>query len=206
MRGAMPRRRARDRVLVRSGAVAHAPRFRLRTARLDDIPVLVRLRSSMMRDIGRSSEPLIRRHEGRFSPWLRAALRARRITGLLAQDPTGRVVGCGLLWLQPRPPSPRYPFTEVPYVLSMYTVPEWRGRGIATAIVRRFVHQARRLGYPRVELHATEAGRPVYARVGFEPTDQMRLELGRGSSPRRAPRRHVAPARRRPTTRGRSRS
>ena len=158
----------------------------------------------MMRDIGHATERRIRDHELPFAAWLRDAFRARRAIGYIAETEEGNAVGCGLLWLQPRPPSPMYPRSFVPYVMSMYTAPEARGRGIATAIVRRLVAWARAEGYPRVELHATPAGRPVYGRLGFQRTDQMRLALGRPTA--RGRRRTLRGSNGSATPRGRSRS
>jgi GNAT superfamily N-acetyltransferase len=106
-------------------------------------------------------------------------LRARRLWGFVAVTPAGRPVAGGLLWLQPRSPSPRFATTAIPYLFSIYTEPEYRGRGIATRIVQTLVATADARGYPRVELFATEAGRGLYERLGFRPTTHMRLTLRR---------------------------
>ncbi len=53
------------------------------------------------------------------------------------------------------------------YILNMYTLPEWRGKGLASALVQRLVEHARSAGATRVALRATDAGRPVYERYGF---------------------------------------
>ncbi len=81
------------------------------------------------------------------------------------------------MWLQPRPPSPRFPQQVGPYLFSVFTDPDRRGRGVATRVVRALVKTARERGYPRIELHATESGRGVYERLGFAATTQMRLTL-----------------------------
>jgi GNAT superfamily N-acetyltransferase len=66
---------------------------------------------------------------------------------------------------------------EVPYILSMYTEPEFRRRGVASRLVREMVRWSKARGYGRVLLHASRYGRPVYERLGFEPSSEMRREL-----------------------------
>jgi GNAT superfamily N-acetyltransferase len=54
------------------------------------------------------------------------------------------------------------------YVLSMYTVPEWRKKGIGTAIVDAMIAFAREDNI-KLALIATDDGRPIYERAGFTP-------------------------------------
>ena len=64
-----------------------------------------------------------------------------------------------------------------PYVMSMYTVPKYRGLGVATKIVKNAMSWTSRLGYSRLTLHASDDGRRVYKKLGFERSWEMRLEL-----------------------------
>ncbi|HLY77617.1 MAG TPA: GNAT family N-acetyltransferase, partial [Thermoplasmata archaeon] len=66
---------------------------------------------------------------------------------------------------------------RVPYLFSMYTEPGFRGRGLASRIVREAIRLSRRRGYTRVVLHAAPLGRRVYSRLGFERSWEMRLLL-----------------------------
>lgn len=83
----------------------------------------------------------------------------------------GDVIGAaGSLALWRRPPYPGNPSGLDAYILNMYTLPAFRGRGAATAIVRAMLAHAAVLKVPKVVLHATEAGRPIYTKVGFLPS------------------------------------
>ncbi len=53
------------------------------------------------------------------------------------------------------------------YIANIYTLPDWRGRGIATTLTRAILDAARATGLPRVWLRASALGRPVYERLGF---------------------------------------
>ncbi len=52
--------------------------------------------------------------------------------------------------------------------MSMFTEPSFRGKGVASAIVKVAVEWARVNGYASVRLHASEMGQGVYERLGFE--------------------------------------
>jgi GNAT superfamily N-acetyltransferase len=54
-------------------------------------------------------------------------------------------------------------------VVFVNTHPDWRGRGIARALTAHALTEARRAGAEQASLDATDLGRPVYARLGFEP-------------------------------------
>lgn len=66
----------------------------------------------------------------------------------------------------------------VSYIGWMATLPECRGRGFAEALVRHMdVFMRRRYGVEETVLHATEMGRPVYERMGFQAVDEFAAYL-----------------------------
>jgi len=130
----------------------------------------------MFREMGTVPDPNIVRHARVFERWFRQEMRHHRLWGFVAETPAGEPVAGGLLWLQPRPPSPRFPHRRIPYLMSIYTAPDHRRRGLAARIVAALIDSGRRRGYPRVELFATEAGRSIYTRLGFRATNHMRLD------------------------------
>ena len=68
-------------------------------------------------------------------------------------------------------------------VLNVYTEPAWRGRGIAEALMRRVIEWAGEAGLHTLVLHASEAGRPLYERLGFASTNEMRFTGTLGAMP-----------------------
>ena len=140
----------------------------------------------MFTDIGGRTERELDRHDRVFRRWAVREIRARRFQAFLVDGPGGDPAGSGAIWLQPQQPRPgRLAVPFLPYVMSMYTVPERRGKGVATRLVRAMVRWAADRGYPRILLHASRMGRPVYARAGFHDGSEMRLELPVRRSPRR---------------------
>lgn len=118
-------------------------------------------------------------HDRAFPAWARKEIRARRLVCFLVEGRDREVVGGGSVWLKETHPHPGSNGGKVPYLMSMYTAPEHRGRGIATMVVKHAVKWARRKGYGTMTLHASKMGRPVYERLGWHATTEMGLRLGR---------------------------
>ncbi len=79
----------------------------------------------------------------------------------------GVIAGTSGMVVYRAPPTQGNPTGVEGYIMNMYTVPAYRGQGIATRLLERIVEHARGLGARRVWLRASEVGRPVYARFGF---------------------------------------
>ena len=60
-------------------------------------------------------------------------------------------------------------------VLNVYTEPEWRRHGLGELLMREVLAWARSEHLDRLVLHASEAGRPLYQRLGFAATNEMRF-------------------------------
>jgi ribosomal protein S18 acetylase RimI-like enzyme len=127
------------------------PAFTVRPASADDAPVLSTLRSAMFQELGRhpvtGSQPA-------FEELAAAAFRAGLETGFcfawLAEAADRLPLGSVALLVFPRLPSPDSPARQEGYLLSVYTAPESRGRGVATALVAAAVAKGRDLGLGRI--------------------------------------------------------
>ena len=64
------------------------------------------------------------------------------------------------------------------YITNMYTAPEYRGKGIASAMLQKLADEARKRSVSRIFLGASKLGKPVYQRFGFEESENwMELNL-----------------------------
>jgi GNAT superfamily N-acetyltransferase len=59
----------------------------------------------------------------------------------------------------------------------MYTEPGFRRKGVAKLIAETAIEWCRNHGYERINLDASEAGKPLYEKLGFAPGYSMRLQL-----------------------------
>ena len=135
----------------------------------DDVAAWARLRVGLM-VFERSVEPGsdARALEASIVAWLRERLDSPSFGAFVAVE-GGRVVGSGGISLYDNPPGPG-PTTREAYVMSMFTEPHARGRGVARAVLNALLDFAREAGgVGRVWLRASEMGRPVYLSAGFEP-------------------------------------
>ncbi len=110
-------------------------------------------------------------------PWLARALADGSYRHWLALDGSGRVAGGGGVLLGPWPANPRDPCTERAVILNVYTEPEFRKRGIARQVMLTIVEWLKQRGFRGVNLHASAEGRPLYEKLGFEATNEMRLKF-----------------------------
>ena len=160
------------------------PTFKVRRATPRDIPILVSQRRAMWKTIGKRDKGDLDEADQVYTRWVRSRMENRTLMGWLAEA-QGKVVGGGCVWLQPIQPMPGYNRMLQPYVLSMYTEPNFRGQGVASAIIDEASGWARRNSFPVIRLHAADMGRGVYARRGFKRGWEMRLRFSKPRSSRR---------------------
>lgn len=60
-------------------------------------------------------------------------------------------------------------------ILNVFTEPQWRRQGVALLLLHRIIAWARAEQIDRLILHASEAGRSLYERLGFVGTNEMRF-------------------------------
>jgi GNAT superfamily N-acetyltransferase len=154
--------------------------IRIRSGRPSDLGLLVRHRQAMWRDIAIHRPAEIRAAEDPYRRWVRKETAARRFHSFIAETRDGTIAGSGAIWLQPTQPRPgALGGSYSAYILSMYTEPTARHKGVATQLVRTMLEWARKRGYPRVTLHASRFGRPLYLKLGFEESNEMRFNFVR---------------------------
>ena len=151
----------------------------IREAASSESAMILHHRRSMFRDMGEGSVEELDRMVEVASPWLAQALGDGSYRHWLAVDRSGRVAGGGGVLLCPWPPSPKYPCTQRAIILNVYTEPEFRKQGIARRIMQTCMAWVKQQGFRTVNLHASAEGRPLYERLGFEATNEMRLRFDR---------------------------
>lgn len=62
-------------------------------------------------------------------------------------------------------------------VLSVYTEPDYRGKGIRTKLMNNLVEYGRKIGLGRIDLSATDEGYPIYAKVGFKDKEHRYRDM-----------------------------
>lgn len=151
--------------------------FKVRPATIADLDVLVHQRHMMFEDMRHPSPEEHRTADDSFRKWAPEMIKRKQLRCCLVVSEKGEIAGGGCLWLRDVQPGPGRKAGKVPYLMSMYTEPEFRRKGVATMIVKEQMHWARRHGYSEMTLHASKAGRKVYAKLGWERTWEMEVDL-----------------------------
>jgi GNAT superfamily N-acetyltransferase len=168
-----------------------APPIQIRPATPEDAPVIARHRAGMFRDMGQVTpeayDALVVVAESR----LRETLASGEYVAWLALAPEDDAVigGAGAQRRLAFPHPHRFEDGTVgvsegrhAIVLNVYTEPAWRRRGVAEALMRQVIRWAESERLDRLVLHASDEGRPLYQRLGFAATNEMRFQgpLGGG--------------------------
>ena len=151
--------------------------IRLREAGPGDVETVVHHRRAMFEDMGYEDAAVLDAvdHSGR--PFFAQALKEGSYRGWFAENQAGQVVAGGGILLLPWPSHPRDPQTRRPMISNVYTEPAYRRRGLARRLMLVMLDWARQNGYGTVSLHASEYGRPLYEALGFQASNEMRLQL-----------------------------
>jgi GNAT superfamily N-acetyltransferase len=148
----------------------------LRAATPADAAAIARHRVSMFRDMGMLGGRDAAALEAGSHLHLSTALADGTYRGWLIEYAAVVVAGAGVI-LRPMLPRPESPDGgEDAEVLNVYTEPAHRRRGLARRLVEHVLSWSRARGLPRISLHASDEGRPLYEQLGFVPTNEMRRE------------------------------
>jgi ribosomal protein S18 acetylase RimI-like enzyme len=158
-----------------------SPAFGVRAAGVADIAVLARHRTSMFRDMGTLPGDLDEPLQRATAAYLHAAIPRGEYLAWVAEDRSAAPSIVGGACVQLRPMLPRMrdgggiePGPEA-LVVNVYVEPAWRRRGVAETLMRTLLDDLARRGVRRIVLHASAEGRRLYERLGFVPTNEMRL-------------------------------
>ena len=167
-----------------SSPATEAP-VRVRRATPADATIIARHRARMFEEMGELPSERYEALHSAAETYLEDAIGRGEYVGWLAApaDDLARIVaGAGV---QRRRVLP-HPVTQADgrvriaegrhaIVLNVYTDPDWRRRGLGELLMREVMAWARAERLDRLVLHASDAGRPLYERLGFAATNEMRF-------------------------------
>ena len=135
-----------------------------RIADAGDIELLVQSRTDTLRDVNRLGSHYT------FSEKFLDASRKYFLEGdqetVLALE-GGRVMGCATMCYISIMPTFSHPTGRRAHLMNVYTDPAARRQGVAYKMVSMLIGNAWARGATEISLDATEAGRPLYRKLGF---------------------------------------
>jgi predicted acetyltransferase len=143
-------------------------------ATLNDVGALIDSRVEFLCEFwGEQPSELLKEFRAQLEEYFSSGIRSNVYISYIARHGS-EIAGVGGMVIRHQPGSFRNPSGKVGYLMSMYTVPVFRKRGICTSILNALLNDAKKMGVIMFELHATKEGEPVYRKNGFaihhEPT------------------------------------
>lgn len=148
----------------------------IRPATLADVAELLRHRQGMYEDMGYDHPSQMSVMVSTCGPYLAAAIENGTLHAWLACA-REKVVAGGFVLVSPWPSHPYDGQCRRATILNMYTDPPFRRQGIARRLMQTMIDWCKQEGFVHVTLHASDKGRPLYESLGFETTNEMRLDL-----------------------------
>lgn len=143
-------------------------------AQIQDVEVLVTSRIDFLVEfLGRPAEQLVHELSNQLRVYFSESIKNESYISYLAKY-QNHVVGVGGMVIRQQPGHFKNPSGRVAYIMNMWTVPDFRRKGICTHLLDQLVEHTRAMGITAFELHASKEGEPVYVKNGFklhtEPT------------------------------------
>ena len=111
-----------------------------------------------------------------LSHFFETHLQSDRFVQVVIEDDE-KIVATGAIIIYQFPPSFDLENGLKAYVTNMYTVPEYRRRGLALKILEELKQQAKQKGATAMWLGASPMGETVYLKSGFVKTERMDFEF-----------------------------
>lgn len=147
--------------------------IKYRKAGIDDLSTLVDLRLDFLdeaRGLNDEQKSVLRVTN---KDYILSGLLDGSLVIFIAED-GGKIIATSGIMFYRHFPNGYTPDGRKAYIGNMYTLPEYRKKGIAAELMRLQLDEAKKRGLTAVSLSATEAGRPVYEKIGFvDVLDEM---------------------------------
>jgi GNAT superfamily N-acetyltransferase len=151
--------------------------FTIRKGTPSDIETVVLHRRNMFLDMGYEENDAFRVMERNSREFFERGLSDGTYHVWFAETADGTIVAGGGVVILTYQPSMFNPTPSRPFVVNMYTAPEYRKQGLAREIMGTIMAWCKREGFTSLSLHASVHGRHLYELLGFKQTNEMRMLL-----------------------------
>jgi GNAT superfamily N-acetyltransferase len=159
--------------------------FRIRLATRGDLDVISDHRTRMFTDMGELPADKFETFRVQSKDTLRSMFEQNQYVGWVASphdEPEKIVAGAGvtLRKVAPHPQQSADGSFDIvsgrqAIIQNVYTEPAWRRRGLGTLLMKEIIAWSQKTGIESLVLHASEEGRPLYEKLGFVNTTEMRF-------------------------------
>lgn len=146
--------------------------MRYRRAAIQEIDKLAELRKQQLADEGISADKDI---DAELQDFFTKKMNDGTLVEWIAEEEDEIIATAAIVFYE-FPPTYTNKSGIKGYITNMYTMPEYRGRGLASSLLEKLVAEAKERGVEKLWLGASKMGRPVYLKFGFKETNEW-LEM-----------------------------
>ena len=140
-----------------------------------DVEIIARMRVQMLDEV--TDEPLPWQLEGSVRRFVWKHMQDRTCLGVVAED-EGKVIADAVIYLFETMPDEVNVRGLTAMLYNVYTLPEYRGRGIMAQMLPEVIRLAREAGAVELKMTAEKKAIPLYERMGFHVNDDaMKMVL-----------------------------
>src|SRR5665647_2877977 len=143
----------------------------------DDIPAMTAARLNYLTEMqGERSRDYLQELQMKLQQFFVQTMQEGSFFALLAEY-EGKTVSYGGMILKKIPGDLNQSSYLEGDILNMYTLPDYRRKGISSLILRQLLTEAKTMGVSKVALHCSKDGAPLYRKFGFSDPVYPYLEL-----------------------------
>ncbi|QNU65411.1 GNAT family N-acetyltransferase [Ruminiclostridium herbifermentans] len=147
----------------------------IRRAKLSDIDMLVENRLEFVYSIGNVEDKEAFKRLTR--EYFQKHLEDNTLLSFIALD-NGKIISSCILCIYQTLPTPSCLSGKAGLLLNVYTLREYRRKGLAYNLLSRLIEEAKALGLGKIHLDYTDDGYHLYKKLGFEELHrEMALKL-----------------------------
>jgi ribosomal protein S18 acetylase RimI-like enzyme len=148
-----------------------------RRLRKDEVSTAVDLRIIFLRELqGIQTQEIEDELRIELTDYFKKSLADDSFIGWIAESDS-KPVGLGGIVIQKIPGTFKTINGHIGYILNMFTISEFRNRGVCSTILDKIISDGNSLGLCKLYLHASNDGIRLYRKRGFYEGDMPELEL-----------------------------
>ena len=139
----------------------------MHTTKIEDVKRLVELRLAYLLD--QNAEECLENLDlltQKLHEYFEEAIGKGELVAVVAEEQQ-KICAVAMLSVAKRPPRTAEDSCWVGTIYNVYTYPEYRRRGLATAVMKELLIEAEKLELSSVDLLASEQGKHLYEKLGF---------------------------------------
>jgi GNAT superfamily N-acetyltransferase len=140
----------------------------IRMSTINDIDNLVKLRIKLLNEAKKNIQDYDwDKYSQALKGYYNEGLLNGKVVAFLAEE-GGNIVAISIMCFYNICPSLFNLDGKIALITDMYTIPEYRNKGLGNKLLNDIMEYSKNLGYTKVTLNATDSGRKLYEKYGFK--------------------------------------